>query len=135
MSEARLQRRRKKAYGRQVGGSVRTDLIESGTSIADHPAARVVADGIAAWLASPSRVCFVCKGPVKGDAAAYLIATSPRRPREAGVSGCCDACWQLPLSEIQIGAERVLKGLLPAGVWLDPIPEMQSRPIREGPSG
>ena len=50
MSEARAQRRRKRAYGKQAGGIVRTDVFETGSSLASHPQGRAVADGIAAWL-------------------------------------------------------------------------------------
>ena len=83
----------------------------------------VLKAALAYWLAACEErrpICIGCRSGFvdrSAEPAAYLFAVSPMIPGAVSTSAFCVECWaMLPMSDIEVIANRVLRRLLPRGV-------------------
>ncbi|WP_156948924.1 hypothetical protein [Bradyrhizobium sp. WSM1417] len=117
-AERRARRARVSRFGR--GRRMLETALLGANEIGQHPHAELLRKAAAHWRTSgQSTTCFVCDG-ASPHPAAHLFAWSGGAPKQAAVAGMCCDCWgeNDPVA-IDVGASRLLRRIIPAGVFID----------------
>ncbi|MGY4506995.1 hypothetical protein [Bradyrhizobium sp. USDA 3650] len=108
-------------YRRHAGRELDTALVEAGAPLDGHPHATVFRKAVAEVYRDPGALrCLVCASAFAHERPfrAFLLSCAAVEPAIAAASAICLFCWRdVPLSEIEAQAERVLRRVVPDGVF------------------